>query len=227
MSTSIGAPIASPVRRVPIWWWFAALLAVGIAAYALRYALIGEPAYVPELSASFRARPLTITVHTLFGPIALVLGLVNLLPAMRQRRQWPAHRWLGRVYLIAAILLGLAGLSLAFHAAGGLGSRIGFVLLAVLTLVTSAQAYRAIRARHVRQHREWMLRSYSLIFAAVTLRIWLPLLIIAYQGQFLPAYRWVAWVSWVPNVLFVEWIIRRGWRPAFVLPASYPGEYEA
>jgi len=66
-----------------------------------------------------------------------------------------------------------------------------------------------------------MLRSYALIFAAVTLRIWLPLLIIAYQGDFLPAYRWVAWVSWVPNALFVEWIIRRGWRPTFAAPEGF------
>jgi uncharacterized membrane protein len=228
MSTSVGAPLAArPPRRVPIWWWFAAVLAVGVAAYALRYALIGEPAYVPELASSFRERPLTVTIHTLFGPIALVLGLVNLLPVMRQRRLWPVHRWIGRVYLVSAILLGVAGLSLAFHAAGGVGSRIGFAMLAALTVTTAAQGYRAIRSRHVRQHREWMLRSYGLIFGAVTLRIWLPLLILAYQGQFLPAYRWVAWVSWVPNLLFVEWIIRRGWRPAFVLPASYATGHEA
>ena len=64
--------------------------------------------------------------------------------------------------------------------------------------------------------------KYALIFGAVTLRIWLPLLIIAYQGQFVPAYRWVAWLSWVPNALFVEWIIRRGWRPASALPDRFP-----
>lgn len=51
--------------------------------------------------------------------------------------------------------------------------------------------------------------------AGVTLRIWIPLLIIAHDGQFLPAYRWVAWLSWVPNALFVEWIIRRGWKPSY------------
>ena len=70
-----------------------------------------------------------------------------------------------------------------------------------------------------------MLRSYGLIFAAVTLRIWLPLLIIAHEGQFLPAYRWVAWVSWVPNLLFVEWVIRRGWRPRYVLPTAFAPEH--
>src|SRR5690349_19290691 len=194
-------------RRVPIWWWFAIILAVGVAVYSLRYAFLGEVAYVPELSESFKQRPLTLTIHTLFGPLALISGLTNLLPDMRRRGRWLAHRWIGRVYVVSCLLLGAAGLSMALHAAGGTFSRVGFTLLALATLVTSAQAYLAIRRRHVRQHREWMLRSYALIFAAVTLRIWLPLLIMAYGGQFLPAYRWVAWVSWVPNALFAEWTI--------------------
>jgi len=222
MPTSIAEP--SVVRsggRVPWWWWPSALLALLVAAYSLRYVVVGEAAYVPELAPSFLLRPLTVTVHTLFGPIALVLGLVNLLPAMRKRPRWAAHRWFGRIYLMSAIALAGAGLSLAFHAVGGPVARLGFILLAAATLTTAVQGYRSIRRRAVRQHREWMLRSYALIFTAVTLRIWLPLLIIAHQGQFVPAYRWVAWVSWVPNALFAEWVIRRGWRPASALPDRF------
>src|SRR5690242_3745719 len=60
---------------------------------------------------------------TLFGPIALTLGPVNLLPAMRQRRRWAVHRWLGQIYLIASIVLGLAGLSPSAHAFGNPGPR--------------------------------------------------------------------------------------------------------
>src|SRR5687768_6964057 len=223
MSTPLTAPVGDRSRgRVPWWWWPASLLAVLVAVYSLRYVVVGEPAYVPELAPSFLDRPLTVTIHTLFGPIALVTGLVNLLPAMRKRPRWATHRWLGRIYLISAIALGGAGLSLAFHAVGGVVARVGFVLLALATLATAVQGYRCIRRRDVRHHREWMLRSYALIFGAVTLRIWLPLLIIAYQGQFVPAYRWVAWLSWVPNALFVEWIIRHGWRPASALPDRFP-----
>jgi uncharacterized membrane protein len=221
MQTAVEKPVRVPERRVPWTWWVAAVLAIAIAGYSLRYAIVGEAAYVPELAPSFRVRPLTVMAHTLFGPIALAFGLVNLLPAMRQRRRWTAHRWIGRTYLVSALVLSVAGLSLAFHAAGGTAARVGFALLAVLTLATIVQGYRFIRVRNVRQHREWMLRSYSLIFAAVTLRIWLPLLIIAYQGEFLPAYRWVAWVSWVPNLIFVECWIRRGWRPNAALPDRF------
>ena len=213
--------VAGSGRRVPRWWWLAAFLAVAIAGYSLRYVALGERAYVPELAASFRARPLTVLTHTLFGPIALLSGLVNLLPAMRNRRRWAAHRWIGRTYLISVLALGLAGLVMSFHAVGGVWARVGFALLALATLATSVQAYRFIKRRDIKRHREWMLRSYALIFGAVTLRIWLPILIVIYGGQFIPAYQWVAWLSWVPNLLFVEWIIRRGWHPRFVPPERF------
>jgi len=219
MPTALERPLLTPTgRHVPTRWWFAAVLAFGIAAYSLRYAFLGERAYTAELAPSLRERPVTVTIHTLFGPVALLGGLINLLPAARRGRAWRAHRWVGRAYVVSSLLLGGAGLSMAFHAAGGAGPRVAFALLALATLATTAQGYRHIRRHHVRQHREWMLRSYALIFAAVTLRIWMPLLaVLVFQGQFVPAYRLAAWLCWVPNALFVEWIIRRGWRPAFVL----------
>jgi uncharacterized membrane protein len=224
VQTAIEQPGPVPTgRRIPIWWWFAIVFAVGIAGYSLRYAFLGEVAYTPELSESFKQRPLTVTIHTLFGPFALLGGLVNLLPAMRRPGRWAAHRWVGRLYVVSCMLLGAAGFSMALHATGGLVARVGFLFLAIGTLVTSAQAYLAIRRRAVRQHREWMARSYALIFGAVMLRIWIPLLVMVFQGQFLPAYRLVAWLSWVPNVLFVEWIIRRGWKPKSVLPEGLVG----
>ena len=205
---------ASIRQKTSRWWWPAALLAVGVAGYSLRYVIVGEAAFTPELADSFRARIVPLLIHTTFGPIALLLGLVNLLPAMRRRR-WPLHRLLGRIYMISGLTLGLAGGYLAFFAAGGTIARIGFLALAVGTVSTIVLGYFSIRRRDIVEHREWMLRSYSLIFGAVMLRIWLPILIIANGGEFLPAYRIVAWLAWVPNILVAEWIIRRGWRPDY------------
>jgi uncharacterized membrane protein len=211
--------------RIPRWWWLAAPLVAFVAAYSLRYVILGERAYVPELAASFGARPALVLVHTLFGPIALVLGLVNLLPAHQPPSRSRSHRVVGRVYLASSILLGAAGLALSLHAAGGLVSRLGFLMLALLTIGTASIGYWRIRHGDVRGHREWMLRCYACIFGAVTLRIWLPMLIVAHGGEFLPAYRWVAWLAWVPNLAFAEWRIRRGrvtwrWTPEIPAPTT-------
>ena len=52
-----------------------------------------------------------------------------------------------------------------------------------------------------------MVYSYAACFAAVTLRIWMPLLVLAF-GEFLPAYRVVAWLCWVPNLAFAFFWVR-------------------
>jgi hypothetical protein len=52
-----------------------------------------------------------------------------------------------------------------------------------------------------------MIVSYAMIFGAVTLRIELPLLIGVFQ-DFGPAYRVIAWLSWVPNLAFALLYVR-------------------
>ena len=185
-----------------------ALLVLPVVAYALRYVMLGEQAYVPALAASFHLRPNGIRWHALGGGVVLVIGLLQLLPTIRARAP-RAHRVLGRVYVVGALVTGGAGLYLARWAAGGLVTRVGFAGLAVGVLVTTALAWRHAVRRELDAHRRWMLRSFALFFAAVTLRLELPLLIAAYGGDFLPAYRIVAWLSWVPNLAWAEWWVRR------------------
>jgi hypothetical protein len=59
------------------------------------------------------------------------------------------------------------------------------------------------------------IRWYSLVFAAVTLRIELPNLAVVFQ-DFDPAYAVVSWLCWVPNLLVAEWYVR--WCRAVVTP---------
>ena len=109
---------------------------------------------------------------------------------------------------IGVALGGAAGLTMAFHAFGGAVSRIGFAGLAVLWLYTGLRAYRAIRAGDVIAHRRWMIRNFSLTFAAVTLRLWLPAAMVA-GFAFETAYPAIAWLCWVPNLLVAERFFNR------------------
>jgi hypothetical protein len=52
-----------------------------------------------------------------------------------------------------------------------------------------------------------MIRSAALTLAAVTLRLYLPFL--AMSMGFELGYSLVAWLCWVPNILFAEWLLRR------------------
>jgi hypothetical protein len=113
------------------------------------------------------------------------------------------------LYLLVGVLPGgVAGLYVSAFAFGGPVNQLGFAALAVLWLASAAQAYRTIRAGHVNAHRHWMLRNFALTFAAVTLRIYLG----AFAAMGIPFetfYAWLGWLCWVPNVVLIEWYIRR------------------
>jgi len=55
-----------------------------------------------------------------------------------------------------------------------------------------------------------MIRNYAPTFAAVTLRVYLPLLIeFGFNGDFIPAYQLVSWLRWVPNIIVAQLIISK------------------
>ena len=101
---------------------------------------------------------------------------------------------------------GLGGLYMSQYSASGAVSDVGFAVLAIGVLLTTTLAYIRIRGGDVQSHREWMTRSYALIFAAVTLRIYLPFLEAAFGEH--DGYAIVAWACWIPNLLIAEWLIR-------------------
>ncbi len=147
--------------------------------------------------------------HISFGGIALLCGWTQFSKALRRDYlNW--HRRLGMVYLISVLMSGLCGIYLAFYATGGWTAGMGFLLLGVFWIFFTVLAYGAVLRRDFRMHGRWMVYSYAACFAAVTLRIWMPILILIF-GEFLIAYKIVAWLCWVPNLFFAYfWVKRKG-----------------
>lgn len=214
---------AIPRQKIKFTWVLVSLLAVGGTVTAVMPYLSFRPELFNNATIRFREAPLwklwALYGHIFGGAIALIAGAFQFLPRMRERVP-SVHRWTGRVYLILGV--GVGGVSALLIAPGirsGFGGGIGISLLAVLWMWTGAMAYRAARLRDFESHREWMTRNYALTFAAVTLRLWLPLLILAqlpflqsgyggdFDALFLEAYRVVIWLSWVPNLLFAEYFL--------------------
>ena len=83
----------------------------------------------------------------------------------------------------------------------------GFAVLSVVWLVTSIIAFVRARQRRFGEHRKWMIRSYALTFAAVSVRlIGLPFLFLIRNP--VVAITCTFW-SWVLNLMVAEWLIRR------------------
>lgn len=184
-------------------WSVMMLLATAVAGYS--FVLLANPAARPPFIVQSPV-PLAALAHFLFGGIAMLLGPWQFLTGRGARRS-ATHRLTGYAYAVGAVVGGGAGLVLAPFAQFGTVSAIGFGLLGLGTVATTVIAVLRARARDIADHRRWMVRSYALILAAVTLRFQIPLSLMA--GLSFPVvYPIIAWACWVPNALVAEWLVR-------------------
>ncbi|MFL5788898.1 MAG: DUF2306 domain-containing protein, partial [Flavisolibacter sp.] len=70
------------------------------------------------------------------------------------------------------------------------------------------RAFIEIRNKQIVEHQKMMTYSYASCFAAVTLRIYLPVLTLLFN-DFTTAYQLVAWLCWVPNIIVAYIIVKR------------------
>lgn len=191
------------MNRSIAWTGLMVTLSVLIALSSYRFLALGFALAFPDFGIHLDARWLTFVFHVGAAPIALIVGALQFNQSIRSKR--PAiHRWLGRIYVAAVMVGGISGLGLAVNAIGGPLAGLGFGLLAVLWMVFSVQGVRMARARQFAKHRRWMIRSFALTFAAVTLRIYLAGFLIA-GVEYGPASVYLGWMCWVPNLLVVQW----------------------
>jgi len=180
------------------------VLASGIALYALlNLALPGFRG--PFVQNIYALSPSAISLHLVGGAVAMIAGALQLNARLRSSLI-AVHRWLGRVYVLAVLVGGLAGMVLAVNSYGGLTTHFGFGLMAICWIAATMAAYWNIRKGDLLAHRNWMIRSYALTLAGVTLRIYLGGSVLA-GIRFADIYPALSWLCWVPNLLLVEWFV--------------------
>ena len=145
--------------------------------------------------------------HITFGGLALLIGWLNFSQKLR-RKNLKLHRNIGKIYVISVLISGFCGLFISLNATGGIISVLGFFSLSIIWLSTTFLGFTAIKKGNLDLHEKYMIFSYAACFSAVTLRIWLPLLVVL-VGDFNNAYKIVAWMCWVPNIIFAYFIIRK------------------
>jgi hypothetical protein len=200
-------------------WVVMTALATLVAGYAAAVMLL--PAFGPPFVAERRTTmPLAVAAHLVGGLVALAVGAWQLNARLRAR-VIALHRWMGRTYAVGVLVGGLGALRMSVVSEEGWITHLGFGVLAVAWLFTTGRGYLAIRSRDEARHRRWMIRSYSLTLAAVTLRIYLPLAL-ATGISFTSAYQAISWLAWVPNLLLAEWWVRRTPAPVPEVGAPRP-----
>jgi uncharacterized membrane protein len=190
----------------PLALGLAALLCQLVGLYAVALAASGFRLLPADIAAN--GFPVALKAHIVTAGVALLLVPWQLVPAMR-RRAPRAHRLIGRGYVVAALMGGLSGFLAAFQTRFGPVAAGGFAVLGILWTATTAAALVSARRGDLVAHRRWALRSFALGFAAVTLRVYLP--VAGAAGiTFATAYPFIAWLSWVPNLLLTEYLLGRG-----------------
>lgn len=146
-------------------------------------------------------------VHIIFSGIALLTGWPQFSRKLREK-YLQLHKQMGKMYVVTALSGAAGGVYIAFYATGGIIASLGFICLGTIWFGTTLSAYINIKNGRIQQHQRMMIYSYAACFAAVTLRIWLPLLIILFK-DFTVAYLIVAWLCWIPNIVFANLLVRK------------------
>jgi hypothetical protein len=182
-----------------------AFLAVGVAVHSFRYEGVPWNVWLgvdSGIRAVIEKAPVQALTHMLIAPIALLLGPFQFFPRLRAR--YPrVHRISGRVYVGACLIAGIGALATAPYASGGPVAGWGFGVLAVLWIATTAGAWQAAVQRKFELHRMLMRFSYAMTFGAVILRLQIPIGFVLGYPSYSAMSVWLAWTSWVPNVIIV------------------------
>ena len=110
-----------------------------------------------------------VVAHMAGGTLTLALGPLQFAAILR-RKYLSLHRSLGKLYLFGVALAGLSALRLSLISQC-VPCRVSLFILAVLALLSSALAWKAVRMRNIKAHRQFMVRSYVCVMAFVAVRI--------------------------------------------------------
>lgn len=166
-----------------------------------------------------------ISNYMLLGHIAtacpcILIGPWLFLPQFRKKHmKW--HRVLGFIYIFTIIPSAILGFVLAMHNEFGFWAKAGFGSLAVTWFTTTVIGYQRVRQKQIFSHRRWMIRSYAVSIAVLSVRF----LTAPPEGWTrLEWFPFVTWLCWVPNLLAAEFYLYisddkgRFKMPEFLLP---------
>jgi len=153
---------------------------------------------------------LAFYTHISSSLFVLLLGGVQFSQTLLLKKP-KIHRLCGKIYVGLVLFVSApSGLIMGFYANGGWAAKTSFVIISVLWWYFTFVAYRKAVRRDLASHLAYMFRSYALTLSAITLRMYVLLLpaVIHLHGR--EMYTLVAWLSWVPNLMIAEVLIRKG-----------------
>ena len=146
--------------------------------------------------------------HVFSAIFALFAGFTQFSAQILQKHL-RVHRFVGRLYAYDILIINFpAAMLMAVYANGLLPGKTAFVVLDCLWFWFTLKAVIEVKRGDIKAHKQFMMRSYALTLSAVTLRSWKIIISAFVHIDPLHLYMIDAWMGFVPNLLFVEWLIR-------------------
>lgn len=149
--------------------------------------------------------------HVFSSIFVIVAGIAQFIPKLIHDYK-RIHRFFGIIYLAVLLLIAApSGLVMSFYANGGIISQIGFVGLSISWILTTLTSLYWLKNRNYVKHAEWITRSYALTLAAISLRLYGYLFdVLKLEFHPVATYQTLAYLSWIPNLIIAEILIRKG-----------------
>jgi len=145
--------------------------------------------------------------HVLAGALALLLGPGQFWLGLN-RRTSTVHRTMGVMYVLSVGVGGAAAFYLAAHNDFSWVFGLGLASMSTVWIVSTALATIAICLRQVDQHREWMIRSYTVTFSFVTFRVLYEMLDALEVGTMVERMTAASWLAWAMPLFITELIMQ-------------------
>ncbi|MDF2682685.1 MAG: hypothetical protein K0R47_3875 [Brevibacillus sp.] len=198
-------------------WWLLVILSLGvITPFVIPYVTL-DPAKsrVPITSTSVQF--LLLVAHIVFACVALLSGFIQFIDRIRIHSP-KVHRYFGRVYVGSVFISGFLALAVLIYI-DNFTKATAFLVLSLLWLFTCWKGYRTAIRKNFEEHRKWMIRSFGITLVAVSGRLVVPVMLLAYytlNGFSLPEGREKMieevlhvniWVGLILHFILVEWMI--------------------
>lgn len=155
----------------------------------------------------YAKRPVLTLLHILPGVLLVVLGALQFVKTIRNRYT-RLHRWIGRIYILLGIGVGISSIFMGFFMRfGGLPELLAVIIFSIYFLAALFIAYKSIRQRAYDRHREWMIRAFALALAVATMRPVIGLFFAFTNIPFHQFFGYVFWIAFILHIIVAEWWI--------------------
>jgi uncharacterized membrane protein len=160
-----------------VWTITLFLMLIGVAIVVRRSLTLFTPSPAPsncpeaaQMDTGFARHRLLTMLHITPGLVFILLAPLQFVRRLRSRKP-KLHRWIGRIVLVAGLIIGSSALVMSPQMAiGGPNESAATMLFAIVFLVSLVKAYVHARKRRFALHREWMIRAFAVGFAVATIR---------------------------------------------------------